>query len=262
MVATEKTTIDHHGNAYGISVNKRLQSDDYLFFLHGLGCAKESFDDAFTFKRLGSFSLVSFDFLGFGDSEKPDNFSYSLEAQADIAAQLIESFAAKRLSIVAHSMGGAVGLLLTQRLKGVKPSNFINIEGNLVAADCGIVSRGLAKQSFDEFRSSGSAEFLQGLKASPRPDLQAWAQWYGRAGVQAIHESAKSLVEWSDSGKLLQIFNGLEQKTYMYGDEDSKSFLLPKLTETNIVCIEDAGHFSMVDKPAELYGNIADALLT
>ncbi|GAI59893.1 unnamed protein product, partial [marine sediment metagenome] len=127
MIIDEKTIkIKVAGIAYDISVKYRSESEDLIIFLHGLGCSKDSFEDAWNHNDLTQQSLLSFDLLGFGRSEKPDEFTYSLEDHARVCEATIRSFPEDRLHIVAHSMGGAIGLLLSDDILNTVIS-FVNV---------------------------------------------------------------------------------------------------------------------------------------
>lgn len=254
MPNAELIQVNYRGQPLSVSTKLQPGSDHLLLFLHGLGCAKESFDGAFTASGLSGFTICTIDFPGFGASSKPGQFSYTLEDHANVALLVVQKLAPAKVSIAAHSMGGAIGLLLAEKLPNLE--YFINIEGNLVAEDCGMASRDLAGQSLDEFINHGSAQFLTGLKTSPRPDLQTWARWYQQASPQALHASTRSLVKWSDSGRLLAVFNSLKNKAYIHGDDNNQDPLLPRLEQAKIICISQAGHFMMLDNPNEFYSAI------
>jgi pimeloyl-ACP methyl ester carboxylesterase len=250
--------VQYQGKEFSIATEMRSGQEHLIVFLHGLGCAKESFEGAFQHKGLEPFSIMTCDFIGFGTSDKPSDFPYKLEDQASVVSLLLEELNPKKVSIIGHSMGGAIGLLIAEELKNLV--NFISIEGNLVAEDCGLVSRGIANQTTEQFQLNGYAEFLDKLQGSTRSDFKKWSEWYAQSSPLGLHASAKSLVEWSDSGKLLEIFNGLSNKVYIYGDEDSKDYLLPQLQNARTVEISAAGHFSMVNNPDILYDKIASIL--
>lgn len=241
-----------------VASDRRAGPEHLVLFLHGLGCTRASFQDALTFQGLNAFAIMTCDFIGYGGSSKPANFSYTLEGQATIISNILEQIKPERISVVGHSMGGAIGLLVAKKLSNLV--SFISIEGNLVAQDCGLVSRGIANQTLDEFVNNGYQVFLKSLQTSKRPDFIKWAEWYAQSSPEALYHSAKSLVGWSDSGELLTIFNSLAKKAYIYGDEDSKDYLLPQLKETQKIMINDAGHFAMVDNPSKLYTNIVSIL--
>jgi pimeloyl-ACP methyl ester carboxylesterase len=246
------------GSDVSISVRVRLDSPYLVLFMHGLGCAKSGFDDVFQVDSLDGFSICTFDFPGHGDSPPLDADRYSLDIYADVVCALVRRLSPEGLLLVGHSMGGAVGLIATQSLK--LPVGFVSIEGNLLAGDCGLVSRQMATQSLDEFITHGHPGFLSALRGSARRDSRAWARWYGMAAPAAIHGSARSLVKWSESGKLLQFFTAIGHRAYCYGTEgDRISHLLPYLDRVDMYPISGAGHFPMVDNPTELYDLISTA---
>lgn len=241
-----------------ISARVRLNSPYLVLFMHGLGCAKSGFDDVFQVDSLNGFSICTFDFPGHGDSPPVDAGSYSLDFYAEVVCALVKRLSPDNLLLVGHSMGGAVGLIATQSLK--LPTGFVSIEGNLLAGDCGLVSRQIAAQSLDEFITRGHTDFLSALRGSASCDSRAWARWYGMAAPAAIHGSARSLVKWSESGKLLQFFNAIGHRAYCYGTEgDRISHLLPCLDRTDTYPIAGSGHFPMVDNATELYDIISMA---
>jgi pimeloyl-ACP methyl ester carboxylesterase len=108
--------VDYAGEQIFVATRQRRTSDDFILFVHGLGCSKESFANAFDAAELRDFSICTYDLIGFGDSDKSHRFSYDLQAQADILIQVVRNIHAKRLHVVAHSMGGAVGLLAAPHL--------------------------------------------------------------------------------------------------------------------------------------------------
>lgn len=258
MPESELIKVSYRGQEHNISIKRQVGDDHLILFLHGLGCAKESFDGAFRATSLRKYSICTMDFLGFGASDKPDTFTYVLEDQAAVVEQVIKNLAPKELSIVAHSMGGAIGVLLADKVPTL--DHFIDVEGNLVAEDCGLVSRGTADQTLQAFEQVGFNDFLNILTSSERPDFQAWAVWYKAASPRALHASAKSMVEWSDSDRLLTRFNALHNKAYVYGDEESKEYLLPRLRSTSIVYIPKLKHFMMVENPKLFFDTIAKTL--
>ena len=241
-----------------ISAKLRLTDDRLVVFLHGFGCAKECFDYAFAADELQDLSICTFDFPGHGESKQADEFAYSLQSYADIANALIKEISPATVSMVCHSMGGAVGLIATQECRNL--NTFINVEGNLVARDCGIVSRSTADQSLKAFKLQGFQEFLHTLQSSGRDDDRAWAKWYAHADPSALHQTARSLVEWSDSGKLLDLFKSLQHQIYIYGEYESKNYLVQELSDIEAYCVPNSGHFVMMDNPDVFYSLLSGLL--
>lgn len=250
--------IEYNGSAVELAVSLQGTADDLVLFLHGFGCAKESFAGAFHQESLADFSLCAFDFPGHGKSSRGSAFAYTLQEYADITNILLNLLSPERVFLVGHSMGGAVALVSTQERRDV--GCLVSVEGNLVGEDCGIVSRSTAAQSAAEFISEGCASFVATLRNSGQPDSQAWAHWYSQAEPLALHESARSLVEWSDNGKLLDLFHAMENTSYVYGTRDSKEYLMPYLGRSSSYRIPRAGHFVMLDNPRAFYSTLASIL--
>ncbi len=101
-----------------IFVRDQAGSGPPLLLLHGY--PSSSYDWRHAFALLPARRMTSFDFLGFGLSDKPREHVYSLHAQAD----LVEAVAAARLpgaplELVAHDMGTSVLTeLLARDLEG------------------------------------------------------------------------------------------------------------------------------------------------
>jgi pimeloyl-ACP methyl ester carboxylesterase len=65
------------------------------------------------------FRILAFDFLGFGDSDKPPRHSYSIFEQADLVEALWSRFAIEKSAIVGHDYGATVAQeLLARREEG------------------------------------------------------------------------------------------------------------------------------------------------
>ncbi len=86
-----------------------------VLFLHGLGSNLKFWRyqlDAFAAK---GFRVIAIDQLGFGKSDKPAQFPYSMDAQADVVVEVLEKLAIPRAVVIGHSMGGEVALTLAIR---------------------------------------------------------------------------------------------------------------------------------------------------
>jgi pimeloyl-ACP methyl ester carboxylesterase len=246
-----------------VATRFREQGDDLLILLHGLGCSKESFEGAFEAPELRGYAICALDFPGHGGSSRDlPRGCYSLEAYAHITGQLIRHVMAIRgynhLCVAGHSMGGAVAVLLPEGEYGI--TSLVSIDGNLIAEDCGLVSRGIAEQSQEQFVRQGYSDFNAALRDSAEPDAHAWARWSANAAPDAMHAAARSLVEWSDSGKLLEQYNSIKKRAFLYGERDGKEYLLPRIEGAFIAAVPDAAHFMMVDNPTAFYRVLAAAL--
>src|SRR5579871_3163332 len=84
-----------------------------LLFLHGY--PSSSYDWRHAFDELDGPRVITFDFLGFGLSEKPRDQVYSLTIQADIVEALVQRLDGEPVRIVAHDMGSSVATELMAR---------------------------------------------------------------------------------------------------------------------------------------------------
>ena len=244
-------TVDHDGNQYGVSATFRSQGSELLMLLHGLGCSKESFKDIWSRDEFSNYSIISMDLLGFGDSSKSDKFSYKLEDHAAVCAKVVNEVSSKRVHIVAHSMGAAIGLFLPDSLRN-SILTFANLEGNLISEDCGLVSRKTSSVSFQKFLK----EVLPDLKDLSK-SLGEGRFFLDKSLPLGFYKSADSLVHWSCSGELILRFKKLScRKSYFYGESNSDMVVLNQLNSIEKVLIANAGHFMMNDNPNEFYSRL------
>ena len=85
-----------------------------LLLLHGFPTS--SWDWSLIWDQLAThYRLIAFDFLGFGYSDKPKQFPYSIQEQANISEQVLEHYQVDKYSILAHDYGDSVAQELLAR---------------------------------------------------------------------------------------------------------------------------------------------------
>ena len=217
-----------------------------IIFLHGLACSGDSFRHLFDFDYFPDTSLLVPDLAGFGRSSKSDDFSYSMEQQANLCGKLLKMFSFNRLHIVAHSMGNAVALLLDKDILS-RMESFANLEGNLIGEDCGLLSRGIIEYSYDEYQKSGFKKYQK--------EFTGHAQLrFDQTTAAAVYKSAQSLIKWSDSNELLNRYKNLvSKKCYFWGEENYSMPVLRALEGLDKIMIPNSGHGMMTDNPEEFY---------
>ena len=103
--------------AGGFDLFTRVMGDEgapWVTVLHGFPTS--SFDWAPTAPGLAEGRrLLLFDFLGFGDSDKPADHDYSIHEQADLTEALWRHFGITRTAVIAHDYGVSVGQELLAR---------------------------------------------------------------------------------------------------------------------------------------------------
>jgi pimeloyl-ACP methyl ester carboxylesterase len=104
-------------DGHRIFVRSREGSGRTLLLLHGY--PSSSYDFYPLLGHLGDRRVLTFDFLGFGLSDKPREHIYSLLGQADLTEAVVERFADGPVWLVAHDMGTSVATeLLARSIEG------------------------------------------------------------------------------------------------------------------------------------------------
>lgn len=233
-----------------LAFDYRDGGDTLVLFIHGLGCVKESFAGAFDEPGLSGYQLLAPDLPGHGASPPGPA---GMEDHARALSRLLTRFRFSRLHVVAHSMGGAVGLLLADG--GDLPVTvFVNIEGNLAYPDCGLLSRRTAATPRQRFREQDFPRLVDATVKAPEPAIRMWGQWMAQADGMAFHESAESLVDWTESGQLLDLFRDLAvPKIFVCGGRSAVPEVLDMIKGISVKRFRDAGHFVMNEVPSAFY---------
>ena len=236
-----------------------------LLFIHGLGSFGRCFRHALESGRLPGRAILIPDLPGFGGEPTPEGFSFSMEAQADWLAALCRSIGLRQISIIGHSMGGAVGILLSERLAG-EVTHFACAVGNLVPEDC-FFSRKIAEMGEAAFEEHGFAEYAERFRPREDQAVASGSTYYESlrtTSPKAMYRSSVDLVRLSDQGDLLGRFLALRcPKIYLC---DTESLMAPhlegalRMAGVPIVLIPRTGHALMEDNPDGFYSVLADFL--
>lgn len=237
------------------------KGENLLICIHGLGCSSRHFYDAFSGDLCETHHIVAYDCIGFGKSSRPQWFDYSLDNQADLCVSFIQNVlpSHESITIVAHSMGGAIGLLVADKLRG-RVRNCVLIEGNLIGDDCGI-SRTISSMPYEQFASLYLPSLIMRNAASSEPGVRLWAKTLKDADPYALYQSSRSLVLWSDSGTLPKLFNSLQcNRVYFYGERNSHMRALSVVNNIEKISIPHSGHFPMTDNPEVFYFQLNESI--
>lgn len=240
--------------SYDVSIfwEKRGENVPWMVFLHGLQSNKEVFTELMQQPFLQKFSLLALDFVGFGASSKPTNFSYELQDQAEVVKEVLEQLGIQEFHIIGHSMGGMIGTLLLGQRK-TRVLSLVNLEGNLVEKDCGASLAIVEHQTFASFSAGGYEAWKRAEEKTQAPDIHKRLQWLSMIPDFVFYRSATSIVRWSKSEELLALFlNAPQKKLYVYGEKNAeKAQRLPSNIEK--AEIQNAGHRMLADNPVGCY---------
>ncbi len=137
-----------------------------LLFIHGLGESGICFEKLVQRKELNAFNILLPDLPGYGRSLWPEAEPLNLESAANNLAQWLHRHHPKPVTVIGHSMGGVLALLLAEQHPDLV-HRVIDIDGNISPADCVFSSQAVAMEyqyfmgtGFDDLRESS---FIKGI---------------------------------------------------------------------------------------------------
>lgn len=77
-----------------------------IVLVHGLGGHAEDWRNLTPFLRRAGFRIYTPDLPGYGRSQKPKNFSYSVQDEANVVVDFMSALGLKQVDLGGHSMGG------------------------------------------------------------------------------------------------------------------------------------------------------------
>jgi len=139
-------------------VERNGEGEPPVLLLHGLSCNGAVWDRLVALLLQNGFSTIVPDFCGHGRS--PWQASYSAGQQAAAIADIIDH--ARPVRIIAHSMGGAVAMLLASGVFGVEVRSILAIGTKIdwAEADLGQMSKPPALRIFPT-REEAAQRFLK-----------------------------------------------------------------------------------------------------
>ncbi len=229
-----------------------------LVLIHGLGGSKEYLQSILNVNALLEFNVIIPDLVGFGDTPAPKGFTYTMQEQADAVRNLIyELNITGDIAIIAHSMGGPIGVMLAEAL-GNRVKAVIYAEGNIDFDDCFSSNLVITRYTFEEYKEKG---FTKGLDILRRQgDVGRMVSSQGKAGAETIYWSSKNLVKVSTEDTLVKRLTDLNIPVLaIYGDMNKGKWKSEKKLEAlfPLVFIPKAGHLMMVENPEAFYDEVA-----
>ena len=219
-------------------------------YLHGLGCASSSdFPTVVVNTALMSQRSILVDLLGFGYSDGPVNFSYTLEDHAKTIAQLMDHLSLTNCGIIGHSLGGSIGITLASARPDLV-SRLVLAEGNLDPGG-GIISTGIASQSEEQFKSEGYRDLL---KRALKEKAFTFCGTLQVSAPHAVYRSAVSLVRGTKPTMRERLLALHIPRTYIFGEKSLPNPDADRLATQGIqvLVVPNAGHLMMLDNPQGL----------
>jgi pimeloyl-ACP methyl ester carboxylesterase len=233
-------------------------------YLHGLGSsAIADFSAVVAQPRLAGRRSVLVDFLGFGHSDQPLSFSYSVDDHAQVVASLIAPQGLGRCALVGHSQGGSVAIRVASGWPQLVSRLLVaeaNLESGLLEGSNAVFSRSIACQAEQEHCAVGYQKTLAWADRE-MPDL---TPQLGRAAPHAIHRTAVSLVAGSTPTWMEQLLTLPIPRAYVFGERSLANKDMAeraaglRATDVRVLVLPNAAHdMRLAVAPQEFAGLLA-----
>ncbi|KUN57409.1 hypothetical protein AQJ46_47595 [Streptomyces canus] len=269
------TTAGHH-----IAYRRRGHGHSVLM-LHGF--PTWSYDYAAVAADLeADHDVITMDFLGYGASDKPNPYEYSVAESADIVEQLVSHLGLERVNLVCHDYGAIVGQELLDRHNrgalGFDPSSTTLMNCAIVYSEYRpmALQEKLADPEHGERVASGITSpwmraVLDGLRGVAKvTDVEFDNLWAGMSRDEG-HKLAHLLIRYNAERDVhherwetaLQSWNGPLSLVWGLRDPVSGSHVLERATEllpnATVTALDRAGHFPQAEAPAPVAAAIRAA---
>jgi pimeloyl-ACP methyl ester carboxylesterase len=255
-----------HGNQIFIRKNKCYPERKTLFFIHGLGESSLCFKEVFESNGFDEFNIVIPDMIGYGKSSSSHSGDYSFKTQTQSLWEIVGRLELKKITLIGHSLGGAVGTLMCNEDRSACIEKFVNIEGNLTQHELFISSQAVQAEERGEFHTWFHETFLNSLV------YKEWGTKYHSCkryfaslnfcDKDAFLKNAQELCSLSRKfagqyqSEIGRIYSSLSiPKMYCYGTESANPHTIQFLKENNLDhhIFENAFHWLMIDQKEEFY---------
>ncbi|MFD7587352.1 alpha/beta fold hydrolase [Kitasatospora sp. NPDC059811] len=213
-------------------------------YLHGLGASSPAyFAAAAAHPGLTGRRSLLLDLLGFGLSDRPADFGYTLEEHADAVAAALAEAGLAGVEVIGHSMGGAIAVVLAHR-HPESVSRLVLVDANLDPVTPGRRpgSSGIASFTEEEFLAGG------------RDEVAAWVgpSWWSTmrlAGPEALYRSAVHLAR-ATVPTMRELLLGLDlPRAFLYPEAGGEPRGAGQLRDAGVrlAAVPDCGHNIMLD---------------
>ncbi|MDX2289120.1 MAG: alpha/beta hydrolase [Hyphomicrobiaceae bacterium] len=193
-----------------------------VVLLHGLGASGYMWRHL-TSELASRHRVIAIDFKGFGKSQKPIDFRYSIDDHAAMVASVIDQLNLRSVTLVGHSFGGAVALLLAVKYDQTGDSRIARLilmnspaypqpmsagvkllnKGLLSYLALNVVSPEFAARNILQDGGSGTGKFM-------RRDILAYAYPFQFRGARhALIETGRQIVP-ADFGRTIKWYPRLQ----------------------------------------------------
>jgi len=229
-----------------------------LVLLHGLGSASSlDFPRIARQPALSAFRFILPDFLGFGSSDRPADFDYSLESHAETVYELLEHLGLSQVCLFGHSMGGAVAVALTAAHPDLV-DRLVLAEANLDPG-VGQASKRIAAQTEERYVREGHERFVTVIQRSIETagTPTSYGDALAMADPVAMHRSSVGLIRGTVPAQRDLFLSWTMPRAFIFGERSLPDPDVENLRAggIDVRIVPGAGHDMMHENP-EGFGRV------
>ena len=224
-----------------------------------------------------------FDLIGFGDSPAPEDWPYTIDAQAEVLFNFIENKDLSNVILLGHSYGGGVALMLLHKM--LTRGNSSRVKSLILIAPAAfpqalpffitlpripIIGRIILSGVSADFQIKKTLRAIcRNKKAVTSERIARYVANINRKSHRnALIKSARHILPHNVNGLVKEFANIHHRTLLIYGADDpvilkeNLELLARKLTRVTTRKIQDCGHIPHEEYPRQTAEAINDFLLT
>lgn len=235
-----------------------------IVWLHGVVCSSTAeLTPVAVQPVLRSKRSLLVDLLGYGYSDRPDDFDYTIQSHARTVLSLLDGLGVKSCHLVGHSFGGTVAIHVSHTRPDLVRSLLV-AESNIDPGPGGI-SGSIAAQTEEEFIESGYRDMIEGhersAKEEPRGISARHLGMFRMMSPVGVHRAAIGIVAGTTPPTREILKKSGIRRTYVVGElseEPTDQDLVDAGVRWDVV--PDSGHPMGLHNPAGFAEVVARSL--